>query len=91
MRWRAGGHKFLRGGAFKPRTSPYDFQGLEEEGLKLLRKAKQETGLGIITEVMSDRDVDWSPNMPTYCRSARAICRTSPAEDSRQVRPCRSC
>ena len=51
------GAKFLRGGAFKPRTSPYDFQGLEEEGLKLLRKAKQETGLGVITEVMSDRDV----------------------------------
>ncbi len=52
------GAKFLRGGAFKPRTSPYDFQGLEEEGLKLLRKAKEATGLGIITEVMSDRDVD---------------------------------
>jgi 3-deoxy-7-phosphoheptulonate synthase len=51
------GARFLRGGAFKPRTSPYDFQGMEEEGLKLLRKAKQETGLGIITEVMSDRDV----------------------------------
>lgn len=48
----------LRGGAFKPRTSPYDFQGMEVEGLKLLRKAKQATGLGIITEVMSDRDVD---------------------------------
>jgi 3-deoxy-7-phosphoheptulonate synthase len=52
------GAQFLRGGAFKPRTSPYDFQGMEEEGLKLLRKAKEETGLGIITEVMSDRDVD---------------------------------
>ena len=52
------GAKFLRGGAFKPRTSPYDFQGMESEGLKLLRKAKQESGLGIITEVMSDRDVD---------------------------------
>ncbi len=52
------GAKFLRGGAFKPRTSPYDFQGMEREGLKLLRKAKQETGLGIITEVMSDRDVE---------------------------------
>jgi 3-deoxy-7-phosphoheptulonate synthase len=51
------GAKFLRGGAFKPRTSPYDFQGLEEEGLKLLVKAKRGTGLGIITEVMSDRDV----------------------------------
>jgi 3-deoxy-7-phosphoheptulonate synthase len=52
------GAKFLRGGAFKPRTSPYDFQGMEIEGLKLLRKAQQETGLGIITEVMSDRDVE---------------------------------
>ncbi len=52
------GAKFLRGGAFKPRTSPYDFQGMETEGLKLLRKAKAESGLGIITEVMSDRDVE---------------------------------
>ena len=52
------GAQMLRGGAFKPRTSPYDFQGLELEGLKLLRKAKQATGLGIITEVMSDRDVE---------------------------------
>ncbi len=41
-----GGAKLLRGGAFKPRTSPYDFQGLEEEGLKLLAKAKRATGLG---------------------------------------------
>jgi 3-deoxy-7-phosphoheptulonate synthase len=48
----------LRGGAFKPRTSPYDFQGLELEGLKLLDKARRETGLAIITEVMSDRDVE---------------------------------
>jgi 3-deoxy-7-phosphoheptulonate synthase len=52
-----GGAKLLRGGAFKPRTSPYDFQGLEEEGLKLLAKARKLTGLGIVTEVMSDRDV----------------------------------
>jgi 3-deoxy-7-phosphoheptulonate synthase len=51
------GAKLLRGGAFKPRTSPYDFQGLEEEGLKLLAKARERTGLGIVTEVMSDRDV----------------------------------
>jgi len=51
------GAKVLRGGAFKPRTSPYDFQGLEEEGLKLLKKAREATGLAIITEVMSDRDV----------------------------------
>lgn len=45
------GAKFLRGGAFKPRSSPYAFQGLKEEGLKLLRKAKKETGLLIVTEV----------------------------------------
>src|SRR5271157_5446872 len=54
----AAGARILRGGAFKPRTSPYDFQGLELEGLKLLRKAKERTGLGIITEIMSDRDVE---------------------------------
>ena len=53
---RAGG-KLLRGGAYKPRTSPYDFQGLEQNGLKLLRKAKEATGLAIVTEVMSDRNV----------------------------------
>jgi 3-deoxy-7-phosphoheptulonate synthase len=53
-----GGAKLLRGGAFKPRTSPYDFQGLELEGLKLLDRARRATGLGIITEVMSDRDVE---------------------------------
>jgi 3-deoxy-7-phosphoheptulonate synthase len=51
------GARILRGGAFKPRTSPYDFQGLEEEGLKLLAKARQATGLAIVTEVMSDADV----------------------------------
>jgi 3-deoxy-7-phosphoheptulonate synthase len=48
----------LRGGAYKPRSSPYAFQGLGVEGLKLLRKARQETGLAIITEVMSEEDVD---------------------------------
>lgn len=46
------GAHMLRGGAFKPRTSPYSFQGLGEEGLKLLRKAKEETGMPIVTEVM---------------------------------------
>src|ERR1035438_4136751 len=51
-----GGAKVLRGGAFKPRTSPYDFQGMEEEGLKLLAKARERTGLAIVTEVMSDTD-----------------------------------
>ena len=54
----ATGAKILRGGAFKPRTSPYDFQGLEVEGLKLLAKAHRATGLAIVTEVMSEQDVD---------------------------------
>jgi len=47
--WRSG-CELLRGGAFKPRTSPYDFQGMEEEGLKLLQKAKKATGLAIVTK-----------------------------------------
>lgn len=51
------GATILRGGAFKPRTSPYSFKGLKEEGLKLLALAKQETGLLIVTEVMDTRDV----------------------------------
>lgn len=54
---KAGAH-ILRGGAFKPRTSPYEFQGLEVEGLRLLRKAKEATGLSIVTEVMRDGDVE---------------------------------
>lgn len=53
-----GGAKFLRGGAFKPRTSPYTFQGLGEEGLKLLYEAKKEFGLPIITELMDPRDTE---------------------------------
>ncbi|MBS3098207.1 3-deoxy-7-phosphoheptulonate synthase [Candidatus Woesearchaeota archaeon] len=51
------GAKLLRGGAFKPRTSPYSFQGLEDKGLKLLAEAKKATGLPIVTEVMDTRDV----------------------------------
>ncbi|MHB1405818.1 MAG: 3-deoxy-7-phosphoheptulonate synthase [Desulfitobacteriaceae bacterium] len=51
------GATFLRGGAFKPRTSPYSFQGLEEEGLRYLAEAREETGLLIITEVVDVRDV----------------------------------
>src|SRR5258708_15975682 len=52
------GAKLLRGGALKPRMSPYGFQGMEEEGLKLLQKAKKATGLAIVTEVMGDRAVE---------------------------------
>lgn len=52
------GANFIRGGAYKPRTSPYSFQGLAEEGLKLLAAAKEVSGLPIITEVMNPREVD---------------------------------
>ena len=52
------GAKMLRGGAYKPRTSPYTFQGHEEEGLKMMLEAKKETGLPIVTELMSIRDMD---------------------------------
>jgi 3-deoxy-7-phosphoheptulonate synthase len=52
----AGAH-FLRGGAFKPRTSPYSFQGLKEDGLKFLAEAREATGLPVVTEVMDTRDV----------------------------------
>lgn len=52
------GATFLRGGAFKPRTSPYSFQGLGEEGLKYLTDAREKTGLPIITEIMDPRDLD---------------------------------
>jgi 3-deoxy-7-phosphoheptulonate synthase len=55
---KAAGAKILRGGAFKPRTSPYAFQGLGEEGLKILAAAREETGLRIITEVMTPKLVD---------------------------------
>jgi 3-deoxy-7-phosphoheptulonate synthase len=52
------GATFLRGGAFKPRTSPYSFQGLGEEGLQYLVEAKRKTGLRVITELMDPRDLD---------------------------------
>ena len=54
---KAGAH-VLRGGAFKPRTSPYAFRGLFEEGLKILKTASEESGLPVITEVMSPKDID---------------------------------
>lgn len=52
------GARILRGGAYKPRSSPYSFQGLGEEGLKILSKARSQTGLAIVTEVMSEEDVE---------------------------------
>ena len=53
----AGGH-IIRGGAFKPRTSPYSFQGLEEEGLIILREASLETGLPVVTEIIDERSLE---------------------------------
>ncbi len=55
---KAAGASLLRGGAFKPRTSPYSFQGLEEEGLRYLAEARDETGLPIVTEIMDPRDAE---------------------------------
>ncbi|HAM73514.1 MAG TPA: 3-deoxy-7-phosphoheptulonate synthase, partial [Verrucomicrobiales bacterium] len=55
---REAGATILRGGAFKPRTSPYEFQGLGEKGLKLLAKARRETGLPIITELLSEQQAE---------------------------------
>ena len=55
---KAAGAQMLRGGAYKPRTSPYDFQGLGVEALRLLHDASEETGLPIVTEVMSEADVE---------------------------------
>jgi 3-deoxy-7-phosphoheptulonate synthase len=60
---KAAGARFLRGGAFKPRTSPYEFQGLAEEGLKLLALAREQTGLKIVTEVV---DVETLPVVADY-------------------------
>jgi 3-deoxy-7-phosphoheptulonate synthase len=53
-----GGAQIMRGGAYKPRTSPYSFQGMEEEGLKLLKKARENFGLPVVTEVMNTTDVE---------------------------------
>ncbi len=55
---KSAGANFLRGGAYKPRTSPYSFQGMEEDGLKLLLAAKEVSGLPIVTEVMNPREID---------------------------------
>ncbi len=75
---KASGANMLRGGAFKPRTSPYDFAGLKAEGLELLKIARQETGLPIVTEIMSVvhlplfEDVDVIPGGRTEYAEFRA-------------------
>ena len=55
---KAAGAKFLRGGAYKPRTSPYSFQGMEDEGFKMLRKAADATGLKVVSEVIAADQLD---------------------------------
>jgi len=74
---RAAGANLLRGGAFKPRTSPYAFQGLGREALEILALAREQTGLPIITEVLDPHDLPLVMRSPTSSRSARATCRTS--------------
>lgn len=64
LRVKAAGATILRGGAFKPRTSPYSFQGLKESGLKLLAEAREATGLPVVTEVVSPEDVSM---VADYC------------------------
>lgn len=68
---KASGAGLLRGGAFKPRTSPYSFQGLRGEGIQLLLKAKEETGLPIVTEIMSYEDIDLFKNVDVIQVGAR--------------------
>lgn len=68
---RESGASILRGGAFKPRTSPYDFQGLHAEGIDLLLEAKKETGLPIISEIMNINDLDLFENVDIVQVGAR--------------------
>ena len=68
---KASGAGLLRGGAFKPRTSPYSFQGLRGEGIQLLLKAKEETELPIVTEIMSYEDIDLFENVDVIQVGAR--------------------
>jgi len=68
---KASGATLLRGGAFKPRTSPYDFQGLHGEGIDLLLEAKKETGLPIVTEIMNINDLELFENVDLVQVGAR--------------------
>ena len=68
---KASGAKLLRGGAFKPRTSPYDFQGLKAEGLELLLEAKKATGMPIVTEIMSPAHIPLFENVDLIQVGAR--------------------
>lgn len=74
----SAGAAMLRGGAFKPRTSPYSFQGMGVQGLKLLLEAKAETGLPIVTELMSPKYCEiFEEESGSWSRSVHGICRIS--------------
>ncbi|MCQ2558679.1 MAG: 3-deoxy-7-phosphoheptulonate synthase [Oscillospiraceae bacterium] len=70
---KASGATMLRGGAFKPRTSPYDFQGLKADGLELLKTARAETGLPIVTEIVSLADIDLFEDIDVIQVGARSM------------------
>ena len=91
---RRAGAKIFRGGAFKPRSSPYSFQGLGEEGLRMLRDACNAENMQLVTEVMdvSQIEVIEEAHAATCSSSARAtVCRTSPCCASSVTRGSRSC
>ena len=73
----AGAHA-LRGGVFKPRTSPYSFPGLGEDGIELLVEARQLTGLPIVTEVMREEQIPILTRYVDVLQVGRVICRTLP-------------
>lgn len=78
---KASGANMLRGGAFKPRTSPYDFQGLEARSIELLKIARQETGLPIVTEIMGTNYLPllrmWTSTGQRACIEASTCCASS--------------
>ena len=75
---KASGAQLLRGGAYKPRTSPYDFSGLREKGLELLRKARRETGLPVVSEIMSAADLPLFEDVDILQVGARRSCCSAP-------------
>ena len=79
---KAAGAQVLRGGAFKPRTSPYAFQGLHEEGIRLLLKAREATGLPIVTEIMDAQHLPLFEDIDIIQVGARGTCRTSSCSSS---------
>jgi len=81
----AAGAQFFRGGAYKPRTSPYAFQGLGPEGLKIMAESEKNSAFSSSPRRSTPRRSTWSPSGPTSSRSARATCRTSRCLGKRAV------